>query len=93
MTEYHFHWLPSQHKRSAIPSVSLEAESRLHGAALALRQFAERGCDLTTPLAHLDLTEPDGVVHTLLVEEVIDWLNDPQQADFIHRERLADLLH
>ena len=93
MTEYHFHWLPSQPKRSSIPSVRLQAESRLHGAALALRQFAELGCDLTTPLAHLDLTEPDGVVHTLLVEEVIDWLNDPRQADFIHREQLAVLLH
>jgi len=90
---YQFHWLPSQRKRSSIPSVTLEAESRLHGAALALRQFAALGCDLTTPLAHLDLTEPDGAVHTLLVEEVLDWLNDPRQADFMHREHLAALLH
>ena len=37
--------------------------------------------------------DPDGVTQTLLVEEVIDWLNDPRQTDFIHREGLAGLLH
>ena len=93
MTEYQFHWLPSQRTRGVIPSVRLEAESRLHGAALALRRFAELGCDLATPLAHLDLTEPNGVKHTLLVEEVLDWLNHPEQTDFIDREQLAALLH
>ena len=92
MTEYQFHWRPSQATRASIPSVRLDAESRLHGAALALRQFAELGCDLTTPLAHLDLTDADGGKHTLLVEEVIDWLNHPDQTVFIRRERLGALL-
>jgi hypothetical protein len=78
--------------RGEIPSVEFEAESRLHGAALALRRFAELGCDITNPFAHLDLTEPNGTTHTLLIEEVLDWLNHPEQIDFIRRQHLAALL-
>ena len=74
------------------PSVTVEAQSHLHGAALALRQFVELGCDITAPLAHVDITESNGVKQTLLVEEVLDWLNEPQQTEFIHRESLAVLL-
>jgi hypothetical protein len=92
MTEYQFHWWPSG-TRPAIPTLTLQADSHLRGAALALRHFMQLGCDVTAPLAHVDLTEPDGVKHTLLVEEVLDWLNDPRQRDFIHREGLAGLLH
>ncbi len=93
MTEYQFHSRPSGTTRALTPSVRLQAESHLHGAALALRHFMRLGCDITAPLAHVDMTEPDGVKQTLLVEEVLDWLNDPKQADFIHREGLAVLLH
>jgi len=93
MTEYHFHSSPSGTKPALTPSVTLQAESQLHGAALALRHFMQLGCDIAAPLAHVDMTEPDGVKQTLLVEEVLDWLNDPKQTDFIHREGLAVLLH
>jgi hypothetical protein len=93
MTEYHFHWWPSGTTKALNPSVRLQAESHLHGAALALRHFMQVGCDIKAPLAHVDMTEPDGVKQTLLVEEVLDWLNDPHQADFMHREGLAILLH
>jgi hypothetical protein len=75
------------------PSIKLQAESRLHGAALALRHFMELGCDMTAPLAHVDMIESNGVKQTLLVEEVLYWLNDPKQVEFIHREGLAVLLH
>ena len=92
MTEYRFHSWPSGTTRAPNPSVSLQAESHLHGAALALRHFKQLGCDITAPHAHLDMTEPDGGKQTLLVEEVLDWLNDPKQTDFIHREGLAVLL-
>jgi hypothetical protein len=92
MTEYQFHWWPSASKGAAIPSVRLEAESHLHGAALALRHFMQVGCDVKAPLAHIDMTESDGVKETLLVEEVLEWLNEPKQADFIRRESLAGLL-
>jgi hypothetical protein len=93
MTEYQYHWWPSGASRAALtPSVSLQAESHLHGAALALRHFMKLGCDVTAPLAHVDITEPDGVRQTLLVEEVLHWLNDPHQTDFLHREGLAVLL-
>ena len=92
MTEYQFHWL-SATARKLTPSVRLQAESHLHGAALALRQFMQLGCDITAPLAHVDLSEEDGARQILLVEEVLEWLNDPKQADFIHRERLDALLH
>jgi hypothetical protein len=93
MTEYQFHWWPSGTHPTLTPSVSLKAESPLHGAALALRHFMELGCDVTAPLAHVDMTEPDGVKHTLLVEEVLDWLNDPNQTALVHRDGLAVLLH
>ena len=92
MTEYQFHWWPSGLKRSLSQSVTLQAESHLHGAALALRHFISAGCDIAIPLAHIDVTEADGAKQTLLVEEVLEWLNEPKQADFIQRESLAVLL-
>jgi hypothetical protein len=93
MTEYQYHWWPSGAARAALtPSVRLQADSHLHGAALALRHFKQLGCDISAPLAHVDVSEPDGVKQTLLVEEVLDWLNDPKQADFLRREGLAALL-
>ena len=91
MTEYQFHW-PSTTARKLTPSVRLQAESHLHGAALALRHFKQLGCDITAPLAHVDMTESDGEKQTLLVEEVLDWLNDPLQIEFLRREGLAALL-
>ena len=92
MTEYQFHWWPTGIERARRQSVALEAESHLHGAALALRHFILVGCDIAIPLAHIDVTEADGAKQTLLVEEVLDWLNEPKQADFIQRESLAVLL-
>ena len=91
MTEYRFHSRQSA-SSPAKTSINLDAESRFHGAAKALRQFVERGCDITAPLAHLDMTEPGGATHTLLVEEVLDWLKDPGQSVFVEREGLAVLL-
>jgi len=38
------------------------------------------------------MSEPDGAKQTLLVKEVLDWLNHPKQREFIHREGLAVLL-
>src|SRR5258706_15347836 len=92
MTEYLFHWWPSGTTRTMTPSIKLEADSHLHGASLALRQFMELGCDISAPLAHVDMTESNGVKQTLLVEEVLDWLNEPKPVEFIHREGLAVLL-
>jgi len=89
MTEYRFHWSPSV---SPVGPVTFEADSTLHGAALALRRFMEVGCNLASPGAHLDITDANGARHTLLVEEVIDWLKAPEQAGFVRREALAALL-
>ena len=93
MSEYRLHRWPSGTQHTVTPSVKLEAESQLHGAALALRHFMQLGCDITAPLAHVDVTEPDGGSHSLLVEEVLDWLNDPKQKDFVDREGLTVLFH
>ena len=92
MTEYLFHWWHPGAAHSVTPSVKLEARSHLHGAALALRQFVERGCDINAPLAHVDITESSGGKQTLLVEEVLDWLNEPEQTEFIHCEGLTALV-
>jgi len=92
MTEYLFHWWPSETTRSISRSIKLQAESHLHGAALALRQFKELGCEITAPLAHVDIVESSGVKQTLLVEEVLDWLQEAQQGEFIRREGLSVLL-
>jgi len=92
MTKYQFHWLPSGTPHATFPSVTLTAESHLHGAALALRHFKEAGCDITGPLAHVDMTDPDGRTQTVLVEEVLDWLHAPTQMGFVDREGLGILL-
>ena len=92
MTEYRLHGWRSGTQAPPAPSVSLDAQSPFHGAALALRQFLQAGCDINAPLTHVDMTEPDGLKHTLLVEEVLEWLRDPKQAAFVHSEDLAALL-
>jgi hypothetical protein len=89
MTEYVFHWWPSEAAHASTDCVKLRATSDLHGAALALRLFARGGCDMTAPLAHVDMIGPDGARKTLLVDEVLSWLADPQHSDFIEREDLA----
>ena len=91
MTEYQFHWRPSANVPAVMPSVTLDAESRFHGAAIALREFMLRGCDIAAPLAHVDLTESGGARHVLLVEEVLDWLKEPTQSAFVQHEGLAAL--
>jgi len=88
MTEYQLHWWPPGAERAQTQRVELQAESHFHGAALALRHFMQLGCVVTTPLAHLDVTEPDDTKQTLLIEEVLDWLTDPKQAGFRDREGL-----
>src|SRR4051812_1555772 len=92
MTEYLFHMLPSGTTRTMPASIALQADSHFHGAALALRQFMERGCDITAPLAHIDITESNGVKQTLLVDEVAELLNEPTQVEFVDRENLGVLL-
>jgi hypothetical protein len=92
MTEYHLHWRPSKSQGAVSPSVKLEAESQLHGAALALRHFKQAGIDINAPLAHVDMTESGGGTHAVLVEEVLDWLNAPEQTGFVNREGLSGLL-
>jgi hypothetical protein len=93
MTHYQFHSWPSGPKGGPTPTVELDAESRLHGAALALRHFSDLGCDIAAPVAHVDMTDAvGGARHTVLVEEVLDWLNEPKQAAFVRRERLEALL-
>lgn len=90
MTEYQFHW-PIGTLRTPIPGIKLNAQSERHGAALALRHFMDLGCDITAPLAHVDMIEQDGTKHMLLVEEVLDWLHEPTQTPFVQREGLAVL--
>jgi len=92
MNEYRFHWWPSGPHAKQTSSVVLEAQSTLHGAAIALQRFVELGCDITAAGAHVDVTEASGVKHTLLVEEVLGWLEDPEQTTFVQREHLAPLL-
>src|SRR5262249_39191323 len=93
MTDYTFHWWSTNGRGATTPHVALVAPSHLHGAALALRQFVLLGCDLAAPLAHVDVIEPDGSKQTLLVEEVLTWLNKSEQQAFVNREQLHNLLH
>lgn len=89
MTDYRFHWWPPPR---TIPHVACAAQSAHHGAALALQRFMALGCDLGAPGAHVDFTDAGGNTHTLLVDEVLDWLKEPQQAGFVEREHLAPLV-
>jgi hypothetical protein len=92
MTNYRFHWWPTGATAKLTPSIALEAQTPRHGAALALRRFVELGCDINADGAHVDVTESDGVKHTVLVEEVLDWLKDDERAAFVQRHGLAPLL-
>jgi hypothetical protein len=92
MSEYQFHWWQSRAERTIGPRVAIAERSHLHGAALALRQFAALGCDMTAPLAHVDVRDADGASHIVLVEEVLDWLREPAQVYFVHHEGLDGLL-
>ena len=92
MIEYRFHWRPADGVRVTKPSVTLEAASHLHGAAIALRQFMEQGCDIAAPLAHLDIVDTNSAKQTLLVEEVLAWLHEPQQREFVAGAGLTRLL-
>jgi hypothetical protein len=91
MAEYRLHWMTREKQSRVSEAVTLEADTARHGAALALRHFMQHGCEITTPLAHLDVTEPSGRRHTLLVDEVIEWLHDSQQAQFVENEHLGVL--
>jgi hypothetical protein len=92
MTEYQCHWWPSGAQPKLTQGVSLEAQSRRHGAALALRHFIDAGCDISAPAAHIDMTDSDGTKHLVLVDEVVDWLEEPGQAAFVQQEHLATFL-
>ena len=75
-----------------MPTVTIAALSDVRGAAVALREFVKLGHDITAPFAHVDIVGSDGVEHTMLVEEVLDWLNDPKHASYVHHECLDALL-
>lgn len=92
MTEYRFHWLVRGGHPNLTPSVVLEAPTTLQGAALALLRFLDQGCDIGAPGAHIDATDADGAKHTILVEELFDWLKRPEQTTFVERAGLASLL-
>ena len=92
MTEYRCHWWPTGAPAVLTPSVDVDAVSLRHGAALALRQLLQLGCDISAPHAHVDVTGPGGTSHTVLVEEVLDWLGSPEQASFVDREGLEALV-
>jgi hypothetical protein len=91
MTEYQFHWLTAARESRRSQTVTLEAQTPRHGAALALLYFKEHGWDILTPLAHVDVTEQSGRKHTLLVDEVLEWLHDPRQTAFVQDEHLGGL--
>jgi hypothetical protein len=84
--------LPVGGSAKLAPSIALEAQSLRHGAAVALQRFVELGCDINAAGAHIDMTDSDGVKHTVLVEEVLEWLMDEEQASFVQRQRLSSLL-
>ena len=90
MTEYRFHWLP-RGAPTTTPSLRLAAQSDRHGAALALRLFRRHGCDITA-LAHLDVTDARGNRRILMVDEIVEWLRQPDQAVFVQSEGLSELM-
>jgi hypothetical protein len=90
-TQFRLH-LWSRVPGDQIPSASLEADTNLAGAALALREFTGRGYDVTPFGAHIDMEHAGSRTHTVLVTEVLDWLRLPAQSEFVAAERLAALL-
>jgi hypothetical protein len=89
MTQYRLHWWPPA---DDVTQLTLDAPSIFHGAALALQRFMDVGCDLAAPGVHIDVTDSQGMNHTIVVEEVLEWLKHPAQAAFVEHEGLAGLL-
>ena len=91
MTEFRLHvW--SRGPSDRMPTATYDAQSNIHGAALALREFARLGYDISLPGAHVDVKETNGRTHTIMISEVLDWLHQPEQVDFVAAEHLAPLL-
>lgn len=102
MTKKHWYkihlWTRGTNNR--IPVEDVEAEDRLHAAALGLRYFQMRRFDLKPELAHVDtenlesveLEAREGETGTVLITDVIARLRQPEQADFVKENELEPLL-
>ena len=85
---------------SRIPVEDVDAEDRLHAAAIGLRFFQMRRFDISPKLAHVDMEnlervefEADkGETGTVLVSEVVAWLRQQEQANFVKENELEPLL-
>jgi len=85
---------------SRIPVEDVDAEDRLQAGAIGLRFFQMRRFDLSPELAHVDMEnlervefEADkGETGTELISEVIAWLREPEQTEFVKENELAPLL-
>jgi hypothetical protein len=90
VTAFRLH-LWSRAPGNRIPTATVDAQSNLHGAALALREFTQLGHDITVPGAHIDIEETNGPTHTMMMSEVLDWLRQPEQTEFVEEQNLGYL--
>jgi hypothetical protein len=90
IAEFRLHlWSRVPGKR--VPTATFDAKSSLHGAALALREFTQLGHDITAPGAHIDIEEINGPTHTIMMSEVLEWLRQPEQTEFVKEQNLGYL--
>lgn len=102
MSNKHFYkvhlWTRGTNNR--IPVDDVEAEDRDHAAAMGLRQFQMRRFDLKPELAPIDIESLENVelktdkgeMGTVLIADVIAWLRQREQMDFLKENELEPLL-
>ena len=43
------------------------------------------------PGAHIDIEEMNGPTHTIMMSEVVEWLRQPEQTEFVKEQNLGYL--
>ena len=77
---------------SSIPSVPVKAKSDMEAAALSLHHFKKIGHNFTNPISRVTVDLPNGTHQSIPVRDVLRWLADPGQSDFVKNEKLGALL-
>jgi hypothetical protein len=92
LTDYKVHlWanLPGGH----IPSIGFETETEREAAALALLHFRRLGHSWEgVPMAHLEVESSVPATNQYMIRDILWWLKQPEQAEFVKAQKLEVLL-
>jgi hypothetical protein len=91
MNEYTVHlWanLPT----GLIRAETVQGKTEMHAAALALKHFKQIGYDFSNPISRITVDMPNDKEIIVPVRDVLRWLQQPEQAEFMQNENLSALV-